>query len=69
MYRVEVKNVEKPLVFFKNTLTQQWWMQIEMLNKQNRFFACSEKEYEQAANNEIPELWINYIQKLDEILK
>lgn len=69
MYRVEVKDVDKPLVFYKNTITNQWWMQIEMLNKKLKFFGCSKKEYEQAANNEIPELWIKYIQKLDELLK
>ena len=69
MYQVEVKNIDKPLIFYKNTDTNQWWMQIYSGDKKQFYFACSEKEYNQASNNEIPELWLNYIQKLDETLK
>ena len=69
MYQVEVKNIDKPLVFYKNTDTNQWWMQIYSYDKKPIYFGCSENEYKQASNNEIPELWLNYIQKLDELLK
>lgn len=69
MYQVEVKNIDKPLVFYKNTETNQWWMQINTTDNKLFYFACSEFEYNQASNNEIPELWLNYIQKLDELLK
>lgn len=68
-YQVEVSSIDKPLVFLKNSLTNQWWMAIESLTSEMKYFGCSEKDYEQAANNEIPELWIKYIQKMDEILK
>lgn len=68
-YQVEVSSIDKPLVFFKNSVSNQWWMEIESLTNEVKYFGCSEKDYEQAANNEIPELWIKYIQKLDEILK
>ncbi len=69
MFQVEVENVEKPLVFFKNSITNRWWMQIETPDKCKLHFACTEKEYEQASNNEIPEIWFNYIQKIDSLLK
>ena len=69
MYQVEVKNIDKPLVFYKNTETNQWWMQINTYDNKLIYFACSEVEYNQASNNEIPELWLKYIQKLDEMLK
>ena len=69
MYQVELENVDKPIVFYKNTVTSQWWMEIETNEKITFCFACSEKEYEQASNNEIPELWLKYIQKIDERLK
>lgn len=69
MYQVDVKNVDKPLVFYKNTKTNRWWMQLQSLNKELIYFGCSEKEYIKASNNEIPELWMKYIRKLDEILK
>lgn len=69
MFQVEVESVDKPIIFFKNKSTNQWWMQIETIEKRKLYFACSEKEYKQASNNEIPELWLNYIQKIDELLK
>jgi hypothetical protein len=69
MYRVEVDTLDKPITFFKNTITNQWWIEIETIEKKKLYFACSEKEYEQACNNEIPELWLNYIQKIDAVLK
>jgi arginase family enzyme len=69
MYQVEVDSVDKPIVFFKNTITNRWWLQIETTEKSKLHFACSEREYQQASNNEIPELWFNYIQKIDSLLK
>ena len=68
-YQVEIDSIDKPIIFLKNTITNQWWMQIETIEKSNLYFACSEKEYEQASKNEIPELWLNYIQKIDAVLK
>lgn len=69
MYQVEVDSVDKPIVFFKNAITNRWWIQIESADKSKLQFACSEKVYEQASNNEIPEFWFNYIQKIDNLLK
>jgi len=66
MYRVEVKDLEIPFVFYKNPDSNQWWMQIIFAEKVLHF-ACSEKEYNQASNNEIPELWVKYIMKLDKM--
>ena len=68
-YQVQVKSLDKPLIFLKNNHSGQWWVQVESVNGGTRYFACSEYEYEQAANNEIPELWLKYIQKTDETLK
>lgn len=68
-YQVEVSHINKPMVFLKNTMTNQWWMEVETLNHEILHFGCSKNDYEQAAGNEIPELWIKFIQKLDETLK
>ncbi len=69
MYQVEVKYIDKPVIFYKNEETNQWWLQINSLDNRPNFIACSEKEYNQASNDEIPELWLNYMQKLDDLLK
>ncbi len=69
MFRVEVEGVDKPLVFYRNSLTNQWWIEIETDEKAKFHFACSESEYVVASNNEIPGIWLNYIQKIDQVLK
>lgn len=69
VYQVDVKGVRKPLVFFKNKVTNQWWMQLQADNNNNIVLGCMEKEYLQASNNDIPEMWLRYIQKIDELLK
>ena len=69
IYQVEVKNLDMPVVFLKSRLSNRWWIEIPISNKEPLYIACSEKEYEHASNNEIPELWLKYIQKSDEILK
>lgn len=69
VYKVEVENVDQLLVFIKDQQTNQWWMEIKTITDEKRYFACSEKEYLQASNNEIPELWLKYVRKMDAILK
>lgn len=68
-YQVQVNGVENPLEFLKNNITGQWWMKFENNDKDPLFFACAEKVYQQAAENEIPALWMKYLQKIDEIVK
>ncbi len=69
IYQVEVQDVDKPIVFLKNNSTKRWWFQVPVMNGEPIYFGCSEKEYEQASIDEIPELWLKYLQKSDELLK
>jgi arginase family enzyme len=69
VYQVDVKGASKPLVFFKNKETNQWCMQLQAYNNKKIVLGCQEKEYLQASNNDIPEMWLRYIQKIDELLK
>lgn len=68
-YKVEVKGIEKPIVFLKSLKTKRWWMEINSIKNKKYYFACSEDDYRQASNNEIPVLWLQYVQKTDKILK
>ncbi len=65
-YRVEVKDLSRPLVFYKEESTGRWWYEIKSISGEKIILACSEAEYKQASENEIPELWLRYIQKIDE---
>ena len=69
VYKVEVENVDYPIVFIRDLQNGQWWMEVNTIHDGRHHFACSEEEYMQAKNNEIPELWLKYVQKTDEILK
>ena len=68
-YRVEINQLDKPLVFFQDTVTERWWLEIQSLSGERVVVACSEEEYRRASSNEIPEIWLNYIQKIDELSK
>lgn len=68
-YKVEVKDIEHPLVFLQCPETFRWWMEIQSVHGEKTLIACSDKEYQQASENEIPELWLKYVQKIDEFSK
>lgn len=67
--KVEIEELASPLVFYKNDKTQQWWIQIPLINNEMMYLACLEKDFLDASKNEIPEFWLKCIQKTDEILK
>ena len=69
IHKVEVWQVETPLVFFQNEETGQWWMQMHAPDNSFIYLACSEQDFFDASHNEIPEIWLKYVQKIDEILK
>jgi arginase family enzyme len=69
MYKVEVKEMDNPLVFYKSAETGRLWFEIGPLKGEKILIACSEKEYKEAATDEIPEIWLKYIQKTDELSK
>jgi len=69
MYQVEVSSLDKPFVFLQSHTTGRWWMLIETADNKKVYFACSAKEYEEASRNEIPALWMKYVQKIDVLAK
>lgn len=64
-FSVAIKNLDKPIVFYNDKITNQWWMEITSVMGDKIVRACSESEYKCASNDEIPELWLKYVQKLD----
>ncbi len=69
IHKVEVWQVETPLVFYENKENGQWWMQLQSFDNSFLYFACSEQDFIDASLNEIPEMWLKYVQKIDDILK
>lgn len=69
VHRVEISDVDMPLVFYENNESGQWWIQVQTLNNKTIYLACSERDYMDACHNEIPSFWLKYIQKIDDLLK
>lgn len=69
VHKVEIWQVETPLVFYEDNATGQWWLRLQTMGDSFVFLACSEQDYLEASHNEIPEIYLKYVQKIDEILK
>ncbi len=69
VFKVDIPELTEPLVFYQNEKTKQWWIEAKSMREEIKYVACSEKDYLDACHNEIPQFWLNYIQKMDELLK
>ena len=69
VYKVEIDEMDQPLVFFHEQETNRWWFEINSVAGETAHFACSEEDYKVASSNEIPGKWLDYIQKMDGISK
>ncbi len=55
------------ITFHKSTLSERWWMEIPVKNPAtgyNFFVSCSYEDYQQASNQEIPDRWWRYLNRL-----
>lgn len=55
------------IVFHKSTLSERWWMEIPVKNPAtgyNFFVSCSYEDYQQACNQEIPDRWWRFLNRL-----
>lgn len=55
-FDVKINAGIEQLVFLQSMLTQRWWMEVRN-EHQTRFVPCSQKTYESALLDEIPDLW------------
>jgi formiminoglutamase len=66
VFMVNHQDMEHALVFYKSLITGRWWMEIpEMKNGGQVLVACSQEEYQQACNHEIPEMWWKAFQRIN----
>jgi formiminoglutamase len=55
------------IIFHKSTLSERWWMEIPVKNPAsgyNFFVSCSYEDYQQASNQEIPDRWWRFLNRL-----
>ncbi|MBN1251519.1 MAG: formimidoylglutamase [Bacteroidales bacterium] len=64
---VNFEKNNKNIIFYKNNFDNRWWMEIGILNNsiEKYIIACSYEDYKLACSQEIPERWLNTIQKIN----
>jgi formiminoglutamase len=59
---------EQDLIFYRNIMTDQWWLELQEMNEIERMgkqpTPCSHKDYENSLKGEIPERWWKSYKKL-----
>lgn len=69
-YHVSLREGEFNTCFYKNKVTEKWWMQIPVQSKPNSiqnslFIPCSYNDYLLASQGEVPERWWRAYQKIN----
>jgi|WetSurSiteA1Bulk_404760.scaffolds.fasta_scaffold01339_5 formiminoglutamase len=66
VFMVNHQDMEHTLTFYKSLVTGRWWMEIPEIKTGNQLLvACSQEEYQQACNHDIPELWWRAFQRIN----
>ncbi len=66
VFLVKHQDMEHELTFYKSLITGRWWMDVpEIRSGQMTRVACSQDEYQQACNHEIPERWWKVFQRIN----
>ncbi len=53
------------IIFYKSSITERWWVEVPSKDQQKQILACSYTDYLNACNNEIPERWLRFFQKIN----
>lgn len=57
---VRIEKLNFDLIFYKNEQNKRFWMELPTGDNQTKVIACSENDYKQICNNEIPDrIWKN----------
>lgn len=63
-----VQMQEQDLIFYRDLLTEQWWLELEEMNESaplgRHVIPCSAKDYEDSLKGKIPERWWRSYKKL-----
>lgn len=63
-YHVKVTDLEDDLIFVKSNLTDRWWMELRSDKDHNAYIACSHEDYMRANRNEVPDRWVQAVERL-----
>jgi hypothetical protein len=65
-FNVPVEGLDEPISFLHHPISQRWWMEVpaEDCTVFPLRIPCSKKDYRKACENEIPERWWKYFDKI-----
>jgi arginase family enzyme len=63
-YHVRVTDLDDDLIFVKSNLTDRWWIELQIEKDQNIYVACSHEDYLKANRNEVPDRWVQAVERL-----
>jgi arginase family enzyme len=63
-YHVRISDLDEDLIFMKSNLTDRWWMEIPSGEGNVSYIACSHEDYLKANHDEVPERWMQGIERL-----
>jgi formiminoglutamase len=63
-YHVRVTDLDDDLIFIKSNLTDRWWIELPAEKDQNIYVACSHEDYLKANHNEVPDRWVQAMERL-----
>jgi len=62
-YHVRVTDLDDDLIFVKSNLTDRWWIEIPS-DPESQYVACSHEDYLKANHNEVPDRWVQAVDRL-----
>jgi formiminoglutamase len=66
VFIVNHEDMEHELTFYKSLVTNRWWMEVpEIKTGKSYLVACTQDEYQQASNHDIPDLWWRTFQRIN----
>ncbi len=63
-YHVRVTDLDDDLIFVKSNLTDRWWIELPVEKDENLYVACSHEDYLKANRNEVPDRWVQAVERL-----
>lgn len=63
-YHVRITDLEEDLIFVKSNLTDRWWIELQGDEDANFYVACSYDDYLKANRNEVPDRWVQAMERL-----
>ena len=69
-YNVQIGEGEENVIFLCHKVTGKWWIDMSFMHpedpryERHHYIPCSKEDYDQAMNNELPDKWWQFYQKL-----